>query len=72
MAEIINITDNDKNIKNNMIWCETVCQCCGGIALNSGWYSSKRIEKLKNELKEWKSTKNYKVICPDCYKNNQD
>ena len=48
-----------------LIWCEVICNSCGGMAAASGYYSPETIKRLKAETKDWKRGKlgNY---CPEC------
>jgi len=53
---------------NKFIYCEIVCNNCGGISANSGYYSPERIKKLKEEIKSgmWIYSGN-NIYCKECY-----
>lgn len=52
----------------SIIWCEVSCGNCGALAGASGYYSPERIKIIKEETKDWKSDKEYRVLCPECIK----
>ena len=52
--------------RKNIIYCEVTCRHCGRLAINSGYYSPERIKRLKKETKDWISTEDYPVLCPEC------
>lgn len=48
------------------IWCEVICNSCGGMAAASGYYSPETIKRLKAETKDWKRDYFYGNLCPEC------
>lgn len=52
----------------NLIWCEVTCGRCGKVANNCGYYSSELVKRLKMETKDWKEDIQYRILCPECYK----
>lgn len=52
----------------NLIWCEVTCGGCGKVINNCGYYSSELIKRLKMETKDWKEDIQYRILCPERYK----
>lgn len=62
-------------MSKSLIWCEVICSCCGGMANASGYYSEKRIKKLKDETKNWILDNENNILCDVCkekMKNEQE
>ena len=58
-------------MKRPKIWCDVTCIYCGVTAKNSGYYSIKRINALKEEVENWRTNEAGDAICPNCSQEEQ-
>ena len=52
-------------MRKAIIYMEVACGCCGGI-INRDYHNSKSVKWLKNATSDWRYTKEYGNICPNC------